>query len=167
MNLETLMHHQLEKTFKKLDKNHISNHWDNTPMGEEWHTDFLITNPITGEKYAVQTLWFDGGNEDAQIKAIDSAIQTNQQYLSSGYKSLRLIEKPENDRGFIREYLKEVRNVNMPMFYFTPDDSEVPNFYVGGWRSNSESDNRVYCDSVDRSKPPVFKHHFNAKSEHQ
>lgn len=167
MNLETLMHYQLENIFKKIDKNYLSSHWDNTPMGEEWHTDFLITNPISGEKTVVQTLWFDGEDEDAQVKAIDKAIQTNQLYLSSGCKTLWLIEKPENDEGFIRQYLKEVCNVNMPMFYFTTDDLEKPNFYVGGWRCNSENDTRLYCDSIDLTKPPVFKHHFNAKSEHR
>lgn len=165
MNLESLLHTKLKQVFEYLGVEHTADHWDNTPMGEEWNADFIIINLVTKEPTVVQTLWFDGVNEDQQKRLIEDAFSRNQLYLSSGYKTLWLVEQPETDRGLIRYTIQEMKNVNVPMFYFTKDDQVEPEFYVGGWRSNAEQERRFFADLSDFESGVVFKHHFNRDDE--
>lgn len=174
MNLEMLFDQAINNALMNLRVEYQSNHWDNTPMGEEWHADFLVTNPISDGNIVIQTLWFDGKDEEEQVQELHAAFERNKFYLSSGHKTLWLIEKPEDDQGFIRHTLQEMKNVNMPMFYFTTDNAIHSEFFVGGWRSNAEQETRFYADMSemtgqldmsDLASKITFKHHFNSDAE--
>lgn len=167
MNLESLLHSRLNQVFKDFGVEHTADHSDNTPMGEEWNADYIITHPVSKERLVVQTLWFDGKNEDQQRQEIEEVFTRNQLYLSSGYKTLWLIEQPETDQGFIRHLLQEQLNVTMPMFYFTTDDADEPEFYVGGWRSNAEQERHFFAEISNLQSGGQFelKHHFNRDGE--
>lgn len=165
MNTESKLHEQLQQVLGHFKIDYSANHWDNTPMGEEWNAEFVFTHPKTQQPMVIQTLWFDDLDGDLYEEAIQKAIEQNKLYLDSGYKTLWFVETPEDDDGDIRELLQDHQYASMPMFYFKKFDANEPIFYVGGWRSNAERDNQIFFDMSAPHSGLGVKKYFDHENE--
>lgn len=156
-----MLHQDLSAVLTGLGINYTQNHWDNTPIGDEWNADFVFKHPVTQQPTIIQTLWFDDMDSDLYEQQIQQAIERNQLYLMSGYKTLWLVEAPVDQDCYIRELLQEHQYASMPMFYF----KKFNIFHVSGWRSNAECDNHVFFDMSATTQNLATKKYFDYNNE--